>query len=61
VRLGPELEPAWQMLGDLLLSRGRAAEAGSAYREALRLRPDSPEARDGLAQAEAAATAPAGP
>jgi len=52
VRLGPELAPAWQMLADLLAASGHADEAAAAWRELLRLRPGSAEAREGLARAQ---------
>lgn len=38
-------------IGNTLLSRGRAAEAATSYRDALRLRPDFPEAQRGLGMA----------
>ena len=47
--LEPDNADCHEVLGDVLLARGRSIDAGEAYREALRLDPDHAGARHGLA------------
>ncbi|MBI5711736.1 MAG: hypothetical protein HZC42_15745 [Candidatus Eisenbacteria bacterium] len=51
VEVAPGNVRAWGFLGKLEAERGRFAPAARAYAEAVRLRPDVPEYRRGLAQA----------
>lgn len=49
ITLDPTNADCHEVLGDVLLARGRSADAGGAYRRALRLDPDHAGARHGLA------------
>lgn len=57
VSLSPEWSKGRYRLGSCLLLLERCAEAAEAFKEAARLDPDSKEAAQGVAKAEAAAAA----
>jgi predicted CXXCH cytochrome family protein len=54
LRADPAFAAAHELLGDLLLARNQPQEAASRFREAVKLRPDSPRANFGLGMALAA-------
>jgi protein O-mannosyl-transferase len=51
VRANPNYEPAWHNLGSAWLQLGNRPAAADAFRQALRLAPNDPGAKEGLAHA----------